>query len=238
MNSRAGRIVIGAAALLFFCGFLALGTWQVERRGWKLALIARVEARVHLPATPAPGVTEWPLLGAASHEYRHVWASGTLLNSAETLVQATTELGAGFWVLTPLRRQDGTSILINRGFVAARREPGSDSAITRIEGLLRLPEPRGGFLRLNDPSANRWYSRDVTAIAAARHILSVAPYFIDADAATDAGDPRGASNAPVGGLTVIDFYNNHLAYAIIWYTLAAMIPAALWLGIRDIRRQV
>jgi surfeit locus 1 family protein len=99
-----------------------------------------------------------------------------------------------------------------------------------VTGLLRMPEPGGAFLRRNEPSADRWYSRDVEAIAAARKLGPVAPYFIDADrSAADAGDPA----APVGGLTVIAFPNNHLIYAITWYTLALMIPTAIWLARRS-----
>ncbi len=37
-----------------------------------------------------------------------------------------------------------------------------------MTGLLRLSEPKGAFLRSNDPKDDRWYSRDVAAIAAAR----------------------------------------------------------------------
>ena len=36
-------------------------------------------------------------------------------------MQAVTELGGGFWVLTPLRHAtQGFTVLVNRGFVAAR----------------------------------------------------------------------------------------------------------------------
>ena len=48
----------------------------------------------------------------------------------------------------------------------------------------------------------------------------MAPYFIDADATNVAPD------APVGGLTVVSFPNNHLVYAITWYALAALVAAA------------
>ncbi|MEN7522023.1 SURF1 family protein, partial [Bordetella pertussis] len=93
----------------------------------------------------------------------------------------------------------------------------------RVEGLLRMGEPAGGFLRENKPAAELWYSRDLPAIAARRGLGEVAPYFIDADAA--AGAPRNPAQAPVGGLTVLSFPNNHLGYAITWFGLAAMVLA-------------
>jgi surfeit locus 1 family protein len=219
-------------ALLLFCGFLALGTWQVERRAWKLDLMARVGQRVHAPPVAAPPRAEWPKISAAMDEYRRVRAAGIFLYEAETQVLAVTDYGSGFWVLTPLKLEDGSVVLVNRGFVPAdRREHVAHDAAdaggtTTISGLLRITEPNGAFLQHNDPTGNRWFSRDVRAIAAARRLDSVAPYFIDADARPVVPD------APVGGLTVIAFHNNHLVYAITWYTLALMIPAAVWIAVR------
>jgi len=227
-------VAVGAASLLF-CGFLALGTWQIHRRNWKLDLIARVEQRVNAPAVSAPGPDQWPEVSAQTQEYRHVSAAGTLLNGSATPVQALTVLGAGYWIMTPLRLPDGSIVLVNRGFVAADRwagiAPGAGNADmpATITGLLRISEPGGGFLRRNDPAANRWYSRDVRAIAAARGFHHVAPYFIDADRTSSPGtDPH----SPLGGLTVISFPNNHLLYAVTWFALALMIPVALGSALR------
>jgi surfeit locus 1 family protein len=93
-----------------------------------------------------------------------------------------------------------------------------------LTGILRVSEPKGGFLRANAPTAQRWYSRDVTAIAQAHGLGPVAPYFIDADATPNPG------GYPLGGLTVISFPNSHLTYIITWFTLAAMCMAALFAG--------
>ena len=243
-RSLGARVVLFFCTFLVFAGFLALGTWQVERRTWKLDLIARVNQRVHAPAQAAPAPDQWPHISAAADEYQHVRMVGTFLNDRETLVQASTELGSGFWVLTPLREADGTVVLVNRGFVppqakspAARRatEPEGESTVT---GLLRMTEPGGGFLRHNDPAANRWYSRDVQAIAAARGLSRVAPYFVDEDAApalSSGSSTAESARWPVGGLTVISFYNHHLLYAITWYTLAVMVAGAAWRVAREER---
>ncbi len=102
-----------------------------------------------------------------------------------------------------------------------------------ITGLLRLTEPGGGFLRSNDPAGNRWYSRDVGAIAAARDLGPVAPFFVD----EAAGETPGGF--PVGGLTVVAFHNNHLVYALTWFTLAAMLAGAgAWVARDERRRRV
>lgn len=219
---RSPAFLIGATliALLLVAGFCALGAWQVQRLGWKRDLIARVDSRVHATAVTAPASA------VSNDEYRRVTVSGRFLHDKAALVQASTVRGAGFWVLTPLRRADGEILFVNRGFVPGRKadyaRPAGD---VRIVGLLRLTEPGGGFLRSNDPSADRWYSRDIEAIARARG-LSAANYFVDAEA----GPSPDA--LPVGGLTVLHFPNNHLGYAITWFALAAMSVGAYILVMR------
>jgi surfeit locus 1 family protein len=213
--------LLGALCLLLAAGFFALGVWQIERRAWKLDLIARVEARIHAPATPVPPPSAWASIDAAGYAYRRVKAHGVFLHERETLVQAVTDLGPGWWVLTPFRT-DRALILVNRGFVPAeRRDPatrtqGSPGGPVTVTGLLRINEPGGGFLRRNDPAADRWYSRDVAAIARARGLTQVAPFFFDADATLNPG------GYPVGGLTVVTFRNSHLVYALTWFALAGL----------------
>ncbi|MCX8279984.1 SURF1 family protein [Phyllobacterium sp. 0TCS1.6C] len=230
------RVLVGVAVVLTIAVLVALGMWQIERRAWKLDLISRVEARVNAPALPPPPRSEWPNVTAANSEYRHVTATGTFLHDKETLVYAATELGAGAWVITPLILDDGTAVLVNRGFVPtekhspASRPEALGTAPARVTGLLRISEPGGTLLRSNDPASDRWYSRDVAAIGEQRNISNLAPYFIDADATPNPG------RWPVGGLTRISFPNNHLVYIFTWFGLAALLAgASLYVGF--LRRQ-
>ncbi|RFB84887.1 hypothetical protein B5K11_32670 [Rhizobium leguminosarum bv. trifolii] len=224
---QAKRMIFCVCLALLVAALAALGTWQVQRLAWKRDLIVRVDQRVHAAPAPAPAQADWGKVNAADDEYRRVTATGTLANDKETLVYASTVLGPGYWVMTPLTLADGAVILVNRGFVpidrrdpATRRE-GKLSGPVEITGLMRMTEPKGSLLQSNDLAADRWYSRDIAAIAEKRGIGAVAPYFIDADATANPG------GLPVGGLTIIHFPNNHLVYALTWYGLAAMALALL-----------
>lgn len=228
-----GPVALALFALLglvLFSGFIALGTWQVYRLAWKRELIARVDQRVHAAPVAAPGPAAWASVTAASSEYRHVRLQGHFLYDRQTPVWAATDFGSGYWVLTPLRQADGSIVLVNRGFaptewcgLKGQCAAGPDGEVT-VTGLLRISEPAGVFRR-NDPARNSWYTRDVPAIANARGLRDVAPYFVDEDAAP--GTPDAAHSAwPQGGLTVIAFPNNHLSYLITWYLLALMVLAA------------
>lgn len=225
-RSPASRLFLQLLMLLGVLVFVGLGIWQLERRVWKLDLIARVDQRIHAPVADAPGPANWNGMTAAANEYSHVRLAGRFLGGENTLVQAVTELGGGYWVLTPMRTHRGFVVLVNRGFIPQERkaqfeqESGSLASSTVIDGLLRMSEPGGGFLRNNDAAGNRWYSRDVAAIATTHGLTDVAPYFVDAEASGLDGSPRG-------GLTVVTFRNSHLVYALTWFTLAAMLTAAL-----------
>ena len=239
-SSRA-RWLAATFACLMCLGFIALGTWQVIRLQWKLALIERVDQRVHAAPVPAPAPPAWPGVSKEQDEYRHVTLQGHFLPGADALVQATTDLGSGYWLLSPFCTSDGAIVYVNRGFVPPSRpkpETGNNlvcapvAATAQVVGLLRLPEPAGGFLRKNDPAADRWFSRDVGAIAAARKLGAVAPYFVDQEAAHPP-----VPGEPVGGLTVLSFTNNHLVYALTWFALAIMAAIGAWLLLRRPRPQ-
>ena len=219
----AGFAIIGAAWIIAIAGLVALGIWQVERLAWKQNLISQVAAR--LSASPTPP----PVIVGSEDAYRRVVAVGVFLQARDTLVQASTIRGPGWWIITPLRSTGGHLILINRGYVPVRSAPPPPARRVTVTGLLRLTEPGGGFLRSNDPVADRWYSRDVAAIAARRGLGTTAPYFIDADASGP------GANAPVAGLTVVRFSNNHLVYAITWFILAFMAAGGLvyWIAASD-----
>jgi len=207
-------------ATLSFC---ALGVWQMERRAWKLALIEAVDQRVHAPPVSPPGEPRWDRVTAADDAYRHVEVRGHFLAGRDTLVQALTEQGPGFWLMSPLQTDRGFIVLVNRGFVppawhatVPRLSNASGDRETIVTGLLRLTEPGGSLLQANQPGSGRWYSRDVAAITRARGLSRVAPYFVDADATPHPG------GWPLGGLTVVRFPNNHLVYALTWFALAAL----------------
>lgn len=214
MTARRRPLALLAAVGAVFLVLMALGIWQVQRLAWKTDLIARTEARLATDPVPAPGPAEWAELTGEGAEYRRVTATGRYAPDSDVLVQAVTERGAGFWVMTPLATDEGWTVLVNRGFVASGRRddrPLPEGSQT-VSGLLRMSQPDGAFLRANDPAAGRWYSRDTQAIAATLGLPEVAPYFIDAD--------RAAAGQPIGGLTVVAFRNSHLSYALTWFAMA------------------
>lgn len=241
--------MLALVAVALFVGFCALGVWQVQRRAWKLDLMERVSQRLQAPVQALPPKESWPGLQPADYEYLHVQLQGQWLAGKTVLTQATTVLGQGFWVVTPLQQSDGSVVLVNRGFVPESQRaqwlqpPVRTAEPVTVQGLLRKTEPGGGYLRHNDPAAQKWYSRDVAAIAAAQQISGVAPFFVDAGL-PDANLSADAESAPAGngpwpreGMTTVRFANNHLVYAITWFGLAIMVVGAAVLVARHERHK-
>ena len=232
----AGRPRYLPVAALLCAGmlFAALGAWQVHRLAWKEALIARVTANTNAAPVPLAALSG----DAASLEYRRVRAAGHYLPATTTLATATSELGNGYWDMVVLA-SDEAPVWINRGFVPlgskrAAVAEATPTATVAIIGLARPSEPRGTFLRANHPQADRWYARDLASMAATRHTVARPDLFIDAQSETPAphaGPKSLMATTPISGLTVLSFPNNHLSYAITWFTLCLLsIGLAFWLA--------
>ncbi|NDW00508.1 SURF1 family protein [Salipiger sp. PrR002] len=218
-------IAVTLVALAALVGFTSLAIWQVQRLHWKVALIERVEARVHAAPVPAPVPDDWAGITAESAEYLHVSLSGTFLNEEEVQIYTPADFGPGYWILTPLRRDDGTVVMVNRGLVPERlKNPATRDAPEgkqTVTGLLRISESEGWlFSRDNDPENGQWYRRDIGSITSAKGFEKAAPYFVDQDMGDD------AQAWPRGGQTVVSFRNAHLSYALTWAGLALMMIAA------------
>ena len=230
-------LAAGLGALVALGILIGLGTWQLQRKAWKDDLIGQIEARAHgEPGAILPEAT-WSAWRLEADEFRRVRMRGTYLHEHEAPVHglAPGERGApvqGFYLFAPLRLADGALVLVNRGFVptelkdpAAR--PGSQPAgEVTVTGLVRAAEPRNWFTPENVPASNRWFIRDPQAIAAARGLERVAPFYVEADAAPQPG------GWPRGGQTRLNLPNNHLQYALTWYgiavTLVGVFAAFAW----------
>lgn len=205
---------------------IGLGAWQLERRAWKADLLDRIDQRITAPAVPLPAAIEDP----DAWEYRHVRVTGMFLHDRELHVLPRTLDGqVGAHVVTPLRRTGGVApgqiVLVNRGWVPTdRTDPATRPASlvegpVTVEGVVRVPGGQGWLQPDNEPARNRWYWIDLPAMAAAAGAPEAPPVLMDAVAAP--GDPT----LPVGGQTIVDIPNNHLQYALTWFTLAAALLA-------------
>ncbi|WP_339771598.1 SURF1 family protein [uncultured Pseudosulfitobacter sp.] len=223
MNAARRPVWVDATILLLagvmFVSMIALGNWQMRRLAWKLDLIESVQTRAFGDPVPAPQ--------DAAPEYLRVFATGTFAHDQSLRIKAVTEIGPGYWIMTPLVT-DGMILWINRGFVPNTLEQGAwerPQGQQRVTGLVRLDQPGGTLLERNQPDTGRWVSADLSEMSRAAGLRQAqTAYFIDSEA-TGADWPRG-------GLTRLTFRNTHLVYALTWYAMAALFFVAMGYVIR------
>jgi surfeit locus 1 family protein len=214
-----------ACAVLFaiLCG---LGTWQLERLQWKLALIATVNS--HMAAAPL-ALDTISAMKPDNAQYRRVTVTGRFDHAREAYVFTTDQGAAVYHVLTPLRTDDGKVLMVDRGEVPkeklapATRAAGNGDGETQVTGVWRVPDPPGAFTPPPDTEKRIWFARDLVAIAAADHLRLAAPVVIEADATPNPG------GWPRGGQTVVNFRNQHLSYAVTWFGLAVCL-LGVWMA--------
>lgn len=239
-RARRGLLVPGLFTLIALAILISLGTWQVERKAWKEALIDSISRRLDAPPSDLPPPETWNRPDAADMEYRHVAFPAEFLNNEEALVYTSGSTfradvsGAGYWVFTPARLTGGSVVVVNRGFVpegrqnAGTRAAGQVFGVVNLTGVMRWPEPRGLFTPNDDAAHNLWFVRDQTAMAAAKKWGPVAPFYVEQEA------PPAPGGLPQPGKVQPILPNNHLGYAITWYGLALMLVGVFgfWLRAR------
>jgi surfeit locus 1 family protein len=206
---------------------ISLGNWQMRRLAWKEGLLAAIAERTH--AVPVDlDVARARGAKGEDVEYLRVKAKGRFLNDRELHLYSIDErYGPGFDVITPLKRPDGSVVLVNRGFVpdefkdASKRTAGQLGGDVEVTGLVRRPETAGTFTPANNADKNIWYWRDLGAMATTAlgaDAKQAMPFYVDAEA-----KPEPPGGWPKGGTTRLELPNRHLEYAMTWYGLAAAL---------------
>ena len=204
-----------------FCGgallvLIALGTWQVQRLGWKQDLIdTRTERLAAPPILDAAGIDP------AEHAFRRTVVEGVFLHDKEMFLAARSlKRRLGHHVVTPMRRADGSTVLVNRGWVPRdNKEPstrleGQVAGTVSVAGVVRGSGRRNWLSPENDPATNTWFLIDIPAMAAYAGLERVLPFVVEAGPAENPG------GLPIGGQTKSTLPNDHLQYAITWFSLA------------------
>jgi surfeit locus 1 family protein len=228
---KRGGFALFAVFVVAALGVLvALGTWQLERKAEKDALIAALEAKLGAPPTDLPARERWQRLAPATDEFRRVAFPAEFLPGEEALVYSSGSAlrpdvsGPGYFVFAPARLTGGSIVIVNRGFVPEGRQDAKTRTppprVVDVVGIMRWPEQRGAFTPQDEPAKGLWFARDPASMAAAKDWGAVAPFYVDQEA------PPAAGGLPKVGPLKAALPNNHLQYAVTWYGLALVILVA------------
>lgn len=226
----------GIFTLAMIVLFAGLGVWQLQRRVEKHALIAALRERLAAAPVPLPPASQWGALTSAHDEFRRVTFTAAytrlpdaMVYSAGSAVRADIS-GPGTWAFLPARLASGETVVVNAGFVGNTMQDRSveDRAVSHLAadqpdtltGYLRLPESAGLLTPAANPSRRLWFVRDVPAMAQALSWGKVAPFYIDLES------PVPPGGIPKPGPLAVHLRDEHMQYAITWFTLAFAVVIA------------
>ncbi|MBP0114902.1 MULTISPECIES: SURF1 family protein [Bradyrhizobium] len=243
MNEPARKARVAGFALftlLLTAVFVALGVWQLQRRTAKHALIAALTERLAASPTALPPSAQWTALNPARDEFRRVSFTATYAALPDAMVYSSGSAvrkdasGPGTWAFLPARLPSGETVVIDAGFVENTMQDRGveDRAVKKLvtgqpielTGYLRFPEAPGWLTPAENRDKRLWFVRDHLGIASALGWGAVAPFYIDLE------QPAPANGIPRPGPLEVNLKDDHLQYAVTWFTLAGavLIVFAVW----------
>ena len=209
-----GRIIFAVSVgLLGTLVLVSLGIWQVQRLAEKEEILATIESRISAETVAIPQDID-PNRDALLA----VRAEGEISATYLRFLVSQKIKGAGYRIVSPFELADGRRVMLDRGFLPVQgRVPAAPEGRVAIEGNLHWPQEIDGFTPQPDKDANIWFARDVPAMAAA---LGTQPVLIVLREASFEQPPLEPLPVNTEGIP-----NDHLNYAITWFSLAA-----IWVG--------
>jgi surfeit locus 1 family protein len=200
---------IGGVAVLLW-----LGVWQLGRLDEKETVLAEVARRMAVEPQDVPVLPD-----RGAHNYLQVLALGDLIGDEAHVLTSEEFVGPGFLVISKLVLGDGRAVLVDLGFVpeARKTEERPQGAVEVVGNMLWPNEVDSAFTPAPDLGKNIWFARDLPAMAA--H-LGAEPIMIVASAVRPA-----PANMPKPIRVASNIANDHLEYAITWFSLALV-----WMG--------
>ncbi|WP_282077903.1 SURF1 family protein [Epibacterium ulvae] len=197
---------------------LSLGIWQLQRLAWKEGILAEIEAKIAAAPTPLPHTPD-----PEADKYRPVEISGHFEPGEIHVITSIKGPGPGYRIIAAFQTDDGRRIMVERGFVPTRnKRMDRPLGAAKLIGNLHWPVEVDSFTPTPDTGTNVWYARDVVPMA---ETLQTDPILV-----IQRTDPTsGLRLTPVG---IDGIANDHLQYALTWFSLAfiwaAMTAYFLW----------
>lgn len=204
--------------------FIRLGIWQLDRLAERRTSNAAIAERTEIAPVDLSDLLE--NVAVSDREYRRVVVTGTFDVDGEVLIRSRTHNGeAGFHVVTPLVVNDGSAVLVNRGWVPLDLDtPPVSTALppvgpVEVTGTVRESQAAPA-LGPRDPSEGklqRLYWIDIPRIQQqSSHPLTP----ISVELVSQVPAKAGRLPIPVPARTLTE--GSHLAYALQWFAFAVI----------------
>ncbi len=224
---RPGWVALTAAVICFaVAAFTVLAPWQFRRAAQRAERNTSIESSFTTPLQPLRGALAAHTAPTRATEWRQVQVTGHYLPDAELVVRLRTVQGEpAYEVLVPLRLADGSTILVDRGYLRPAEGvripeyppvPGGEMTVT---GRLRADEqdPQDGEVVRQD-GHRQVYAVSIRTVSAATGVRLDPGYLQLVD-----GAPGVLSALPLPQLDP----GPSFAYALQWIAFGTMAPLGL-----------
>ena len=206
-----------------------LGFWQLRRLDERQAFNESVRSRSAIPAADYSDVLH-DGTDPDDVEWRIVRARGTYLTDEEVLVVNRSQGGvAGRNVVTPLLLDDGSLLLVTRGFVPDAVDiPSAPSGPIDVVGVVRASEERrtGQLTEASDGERTEFQRLDIERIAP-QLPGEVEPVTVDLRESTPA---QGDVLSPVPDPELSE--GPHLSYSVQWFIFSLCAIVGWFFAVR------
>ena len=194
-------------SILLFC---SLGTWQVYRLQWKLELISEINN----------GLNSEPVFYSNVDviNYQKVKFNGIFNFEKQIYLYSLNSKGTpGYDIITPIKINSNEILLVNRGWI--NKDLKGNKSINNIksnsfEGIIKKITKPNPFKPENDIKNNIWYSLKLEDLENfTGYKLNNFVLFLQ----------NNQNNLVKNKIVSPDLPNNHLKYAITWYSVALSI---------------
>jgi cytochrome oxidase assembly protein ShyY1 len=223
-------------ALACVVAFVLLGLWQLDRHDQRVDRNATVEARAGQPAVPVTDALS-EVDDADDLRFRAVSASGTY-GARDLLVDNRSRDGLpGAWILTPLTLDDGSTLVVNRGFQftdggTIEPEPAPEGPVA-VEGTVTTWEGEGCGVRTGEggePLGMACLRRSAAEEAFGAEVLPIVVQ-------RQTSEPAGSDALAPVPLPELDA-GPHRSYAVQWFIFATLTAVVYLLILRRVARRV
>lgn len=205
---------------VLFALLMSLGVWQLQRLAWKEKLIADIEAGMKQPPIIFTGNYKNP----KDLDHRAVVMTGRYLTKHGFYVRPrTNEAGmVGGHVVMPFLTVTNKLVFVNRGWYSQQtlKTFSQSPQVTTVKGTVVFPDDKN--YPPNNPATGEWYRISPHEMAVsimekdkATIIKSVTPFIV--------------TLMPVKAPEIV---NNHLQYAIFWFSMAAILLVVFMISLR------
>ena len=233
-------VLLTLVALLLIPVMIRLGFWQLHRHEARVDRNDQIATSISAPEVPVDRVAKAGRQPAEEDKYRTVTASGRYDREHEVVVRqrtASDEQTIGYFVVTPLIREDGSALLVNRGWVEAPGDlttfpdvPPAPKGEVKVAGRI-MPDETTEESGIKDkkglpPRQVMLINSEQQAAALDRPVLGGFVELTDTSPKPSGAQPEQLPEPDHSSIGA------HMAYTVQWWLFAAAVPVGWFVLLR------